>query len=309
MHCAEVGRAETRRKPRIASATSRVKRWPWIIDNHTSGGNTNDRRQLRLGARLLDRYVCISARQHDQTLIASLTFSLIMGWFWFNLLLLSASLALPTESTTTLRHTSTITVVQTIYASAAVATATASVTTDEHSYTDDAVFDNTVLDITNTVRQNYNASALSWNDTLADYAQAWSEGCKFEHSVRRFASRIECPQTNKAGTRTGRTAKTLPRPTPRLRPPSQPGPTSRSTSTSRIQASRKPRATSRRWFGKVPRRWDAGGPVAAARAEATTPTAGMSCVAIGLEATSSASLLQMSTRRWMGAAALGMTRA
>ncbi|KAK0622290.1 Protein PRY1 [Lasiodiplodia hormozganensis] len=105
-----------------------------------------------------------------------------MGWFWFNLLLLSASLALPTESTTTLRHTSTITVVQTIYASAAVATATASVTTDEHSYTDDAVFDNTVLDITNTVRQNYNASALSWNDTLADYAQAWSEGCKFEHS-------------------------------------------------------------------------------------------------------------------------------
>ncbi|OJD32700.1 extracellular scp domain protein [Diplodia corticola] len=98
------------------------------------------------------------------------------------LLLLSALLTRPTQSTTTttLRHTSTITIVQTIHASAA--TATASATTDEHSYTDDGVFKSTVLNISNTVRQNYNASALLWNNTLADYAQAWSEGCRFEHS-------------------------------------------------------------------------------------------------------------------------------
>ncbi|GME51822.1 extracellular scp domain protein [Neofusicoccum parvum] len=93
------------------------------------------------------------------------------------------------EPTTTIRHTSTITIVQTVYPSteaAAVATGTASAATDEHSYTDDGVFKNTVLDVSNTVRQNYNASELAWNDTLADYAQSWSEGCKFEHSVRRY---------------------------------------------------------------------------------------------------------------------------
>ncbi|KAL1643436.1 hypothetical protein SLS58_004794 [Diplodia intermedia] len=108
-----------------------------------------------------------------------------MVWFWLKLLIFSTFLARPTESTTTLRHTSTITIVQTIYSSgrvAAAATATASATTDEHSYTDDAVFNNTVLNISNTVRQNYNASALLWNETLAGYAQAWSEGCRFEHS-------------------------------------------------------------------------------------------------------------------------------
>ncbi|KAL1623577.1 hypothetical protein SLS56_008217 [Neofusicoccum ribis] len=90
------------------------------------------------------------------------------------------------EPTTTIRHTSTITIVQTVYPSteaAAVATGTASAATDEHSYTDDGVFKNTVLDVSNTVRQNYNASELAWNDTLADYAQSWSEGCKFEHSA------------------------------------------------------------------------------------------------------------------------------
>ena len=107
-------------------------------------------------------------------------------------LLLSASLvcnaaaALNGDSTTTLQHTSTITIVQTIHTSssaAAVAIAVKSTTTDEHSYADDAVFNSTVLSISNTVRQQYNASALLWNDTLAGYAQAWSEGCRFKHSV------------------------------------------------------------------------------------------------------------------------------
>lgn len=99
----------------------------------------------------------------------------------------SVSAATIGEPTSTIRQTSTITIVQTVFRAtrtAAAATSTASASTDEHSYSDDSVFKNAVLDVSNTVRQNYNASALVWNETLADYAQSWSQGCKFEHSVR-----------------------------------------------------------------------------------------------------------------------------
>lgn len=97
----------------------------------------------------------------------------------------SVSAATIGEPTSTVRQTSTITIVQTVFratGTAAAATSTASASTDEHSYSDVSVFKNAVLDVSNTVRQNYNASALVWNETLADYAQSWSQGCKFEHS-------------------------------------------------------------------------------------------------------------------------------
>ncbi|KAH7132118.1 CAP domain-containing protein [Dendryphion nanum] len=49
-------------------------------------------------------------------------------------------------------------------------------------YTDDSVFRSTALNITNTYRRQHNASALVWNDTLAEFAKGVSSGCVFEHS-------------------------------------------------------------------------------------------------------------------------------
>lgn len=40
----------------------------------------------------------------------------------------------------------------------------------------------TILNVTNLYRQQHNASQLSWNESLAEYAKDWSEDCKFEHS-------------------------------------------------------------------------------------------------------------------------------
>lgn len=50
-------------------------------------------------------------------------------------------------------------------------------------YTDDDEFKEAVLNVTNTYRKQHNATALEWNETLADGAQEWSERCVFEHSV------------------------------------------------------------------------------------------------------------------------------
>ncbi|KAL2852997.1 hypothetical protein BJX68DRAFT_233721 [Aspergillus pseudodeflectus] len=77
--------------------------------------------------------------------------------------------------------TITITAVQT-------ATATATATTSpeipqDPSYTSSSLFKSSVLSTTNHYRAQHNASALTWNDTLADYAKHWAEGCIWEHSV------------------------------------------------------------------------------------------------------------------------------
>lgn len=50
-------------------------------------------------------------------------------------------------------------------------------------YTKDDLFEETILNVTNTYRKQHNATALKWNDTLADYAKDWSKKCNFEHSV------------------------------------------------------------------------------------------------------------------------------
>jgi uncharacterized protein YkwD len=34
----------------------------------------------------------------------------------------------------------------------------------------------------NSVRAQHGAAALTWNNTLADAAQQWADGCKFVHS-------------------------------------------------------------------------------------------------------------------------------
>ena len=50
-------------------------------------------------------------------------------------------------------------------------------------YTKDDLFKATILNVTNTYRKQHNATALKWNDTLADFAEDWSKKCDFEHSV------------------------------------------------------------------------------------------------------------------------------
>lgn len=53
-------------------------------------------------------------------------------------------------------------------------------------YTKDVLFQTTILNVTNTYRKQHNATALKWNDTLADYARDWSKKCNFKHSVGVF---------------------------------------------------------------------------------------------------------------------------
>jgi uncharacterized protein YkwD len=54
--------------------------------------------------------------------------------------------------------------------------------TSTTQYTSDSAFESTILNITNIYRKQHNASALTWNDTLADAAADWSQKCNFEHS-------------------------------------------------------------------------------------------------------------------------------
>jgi Cysteine-rich secretory protein family len=58
------------------------------------------------------------------------------------------------------------------------------------SYTSETGFRGTVLNVTNLYRQQHNANPLTWNDTLANYAQNWANGCQFIHSVSNFSSCI-----------------------------------------------------------------------------------------------------------------------
>ncbi|KAL4821589.1 CAP domain-containing protein [Aspergillus spinulosporus] len=69
----------------------------------------------------------------------------------------------------------------------ATATATATTTTtpevpQDPSYTSPSQFRSSILRTTNAYRAAYNASSLSWNQTLADYAKDWAKGCRWEHS-------------------------------------------------------------------------------------------------------------------------------
>lgn len=55
-------------------------------------------------------------------------------------------------------------------------------TASTEQYTNDDLFKSTALNITNSYRQQHNATALTWNDTLADTAKDWAKKCGFEHS-------------------------------------------------------------------------------------------------------------------------------
>ena len=49
-------------------------------------------------------------------------------------------------------------------------------------YTSSSVLKSAVLNSTNTYRKQHDASALTWNDTLAEFAEAHVKPCKFAHT-------------------------------------------------------------------------------------------------------------------------------
>jgi uncharacterized protein YkwD len=71
--------------------------------------------------------------------------------------------------------------------SVTVVTIPASEPTNSPQYVSDEQFESAVLNSTNFWRQEYNATALAWNASLASYAQNYSAGCEFQHSVSHTA--------------------------------------------------------------------------------------------------------------------------
>lgn len=59
---------------------------------------------------------------------------------------------------------------------------TSSTASASPQYTSDTTFESSILNSTNTYRAEYNASALSWNTSLASYATSWASKCNFTHS-------------------------------------------------------------------------------------------------------------------------------
>jgi len=49
-------------------------------------------------------------------------------------------------------------------------------------YTSDSTFESAILNSTNTYRSEHNATALSWNSSLATYALTWANQCQWAHS-------------------------------------------------------------------------------------------------------------------------------
>ena len=72
--------------------------------------------------------------------------------------------------------------------STVIVTVPAAAPTDSPSYTDGKIFQKAVIDMHNLYRNEHNASALSWNDTLAEFGTNWVGACEFEHSVSPFPS-------------------------------------------------------------------------------------------------------------------------
>ncbi|KAK6359457.1 hypothetical protein TWF696_000613 [Orbilia brochopaga] len=73
----------------------------------------------------------------------------------------------------------------------------------DESYTSDEVFQDTVLNITNTYRDWYNATALEWNDTLAEAAERAVDDCIFQHSGQEYGENLAAGYPNVTAAITG----------------------------------------------------------------------------------------------------------
>ncbi|KAL2815624.1 CAP domain-containing protein [Aspergillus cavernicola] len=90
--------------------------------------------------------------------------------------LLTILTATPTNATETVIVTITAT------ATAKSTATTTPIVPQDPSYTSSSLFKYSILDTSNTYRATYNASDLTWNDTLASYARDWAGACVWEHS-------------------------------------------------------------------------------------------------------------------------------
>jgi uncharacterized protein YkwD len=55
------------------------------------------------------------------------------------------------------------------------------------SYENDADFQSQILAATNFYRMEQGVAAVTWNQSMATYAQKWSDACVFKHSVCIFS--------------------------------------------------------------------------------------------------------------------------
>jgi hypothetical protein len=73
---------------------------------------------------------------------------------------------------------------QTIVVATQVVTVSPSAATSSSQYTSDSDFQSSILNSTNTFRSEHNATALTWNTSLATYASDYANNCVWQHSVR-----------------------------------------------------------------------------------------------------------------------------
>jgi len=71
---------------------------------------------------------------------------------------------------------------QTIVVATQVVTASPSAATSSSQYTSDSDFQSSILNSTNTFRSEHNATALTWNTSLATYASDYANNCVWQHS-------------------------------------------------------------------------------------------------------------------------------
>ena len=74
---------------------------------------------------------------------------------------------------------------QTIVITTQIVTAPSSTPTSSPQYTSDVDFQSAILNSTNFFRTEHNATAVTWNSSLADYANNYATNCQFQHSVHK----------------------------------------------------------------------------------------------------------------------------
>ncbi|MCJ1243833.1 hypothetical protein MMC30_001030 [Trapelia coarctata] len=74
-------------------------------------------------------------------------------------------------------------IAQTTLISTQIATVSPSSPTSSSQYTSGTDFRTSILNSTNFFRTEHNATALTWNDSLASYATNYANNCHWQHSV------------------------------------------------------------------------------------------------------------------------------